>query len=183
MSDSEEPLDSTPRDEAPLCEFGKPLPAPMATRDQGEVMDTIWQLETLVTPQRSPGSQNLKKYWLEFMDRFRHHANPLDESRKLLVICHIPKTHLTRQHNPKDLFSMFLDERAFSVWTVNASNERGIIHFEKHPTCLTAPGWRNFTMRENALPDIALTGVSGWQNAKILMVNTYRPERVGSAGV
>ena len=49
MSDSEEPLDSTPRDEGQLSEFGEPLSAPLAPREQGEVMDTIWQLETLVT--------------------------------------------------------------------------------------------------------------------------------------
>ena len=41
MSDSEEPLESTPRDETSLSEFGEPLPAPLATMDQGGEMDTI----------------------------------------------------------------------------------------------------------------------------------------------
>jgi len=27
------------------------------------VMDTIWRLETLVTPQKGQGSQTLKQYW------------------------------------------------------------------------------------------------------------------------
>ena len=94
MSDSEEPLENTPRDEGQLSEFGEPLPAPLATREHGEVMDKIWQLETLVAPQKGAGSQTLKQYWGEFMARFRHYANPLDESCSVLVICHIDKTQL-----------------------------------------------------------------------------------------
>ena len=67
MSDSEEPLDNTPRDEGQVSEFGEPLPTPLATMDQGEEMDTIWRLETLVIPQKGPGSTTLKQYWVEFM--------------------------------------------------------------------------------------------------------------------
>ncbi len=62
MSDSEEPLENTPRDEGQLSEFGEPLPAPLATREQGEEMETIWQLETLVAPQKGPESTTLKQY-------------------------------------------------------------------------------------------------------------------------
>ena len=42
--------------------------------------------------------------------------------------------------------------------------------------CTTATGWSDFTMRENALPDIALTGLSDWQQAQTLMVNNYRTQ-------
>ena len=52
MSDNDEPLDNTPRDEGQVSEFGGPLPAPLATVEQGEEMDTIWRLETIVTPQK-----------------------------------------------------------------------------------------------------------------------------------
>ena len=88
MSDSDEPFDHCLRDEEPpASEFGEPLPAPLATREQGEVVDTIWRLETLVAPHQ--GSQTLTQYWADFKARFRHYANPLDESPSLLVICHI----------------------------------------------------------------------------------------------
>ncbi len=154
MSDIDEPLENTPRDEGQLSEFGEPHPAPLATREQGQV-NTIRRLETLVAPQKSAGSQTLKQYWGEFMAGFRHYANPLDESRSLLVICHIDKTQLLRQHTTKELVTMFLDERAFSVWKVDSSDKRGFLHFEKHPMCHAITGWGLFTMRENALPDIA----------------------------
>ncbi len=61
MNDGEEPFDHSPRDEEPtMYEFGEPLPAPLATREQGEVMDTMRRLETLVAPQKGQGSQTLK---------------------------------------------------------------------------------------------------------------------------
>ncbi len=68
---------------------------------------------------------------------------------------------------------MFLDDLAFSVWKVDSSDERGLLHFEKHPMCFAITGWRSFTMRENALSDIALTSMSDWQQAQTLMVNQY----------
>ena len=136
-----------------------------------------------MTPQKGPGSTNLKQYWSDFMAHFRHYANPLDESRRLLVICHIIIIPLARQNTPRDLFSLFLDERAFSVWTVNPLDERGILHFEKHPMCYAVTGWPNFIMRENALPDIVLTGLSDWQQVQTLMVNTYRKTLVGQQNV
>jgi hypothetical protein len=49
--------------------------------------------------------------------------------------------------------------------------------------CYAVTGWPNFTMRENALPDIALTGLSDWQQAQTLMVNTYRKTFVGQQNV
>ena len=184
INDSEDPFDHSPRDEEPpASEFGEPLPAPLATREQGEVMDTIWRLENLVTPQKGQGSQTLKQYWGEFMARFRHYANPLDESRTLLVICHVDRTQLLRQHTVRELFAMMLSDRAFSVWRVDSSDERGILLFEKHPMCHAETGWGSFTMRENALPDIALTSMSDWQQAQTLMVNQYRKYFVNQPNV
>ena len=174
MSDSEEPLPNTPLDEVPVSEIGEPLPAPLATVEHGEEMDTIWQMVNMVTPTKGTNSTQLKKYWSEFMARFRHYQHPLDESRTLLVVCHIAKNHLTRNHVPKDIFSLFLDERAFSVWTVHPPDERGILHFEIHPVSKAITGWRNFTMMENSLPDIAMTNLHDWQQGQILMVNTHR---------
>ena len=69
---------------------------------------------------------------------------------------------------------MVLADRAFSVWRVDSSDERGILLFEKHPMCHAETGWGSFTMRENALPDIALTSMSDWQQAQTIMVNQYR---------
>jgi hypothetical protein len=129
MSDSEEPLPNTPLDEVPVSEIGEPLPAPLATVEQGEEMDTIWQMVNMVTPTKGTNSTQLKKYWSEFMARFRHYQHPLDESRTLLVVCHIAKNHLTRNHVPKDIFSLltftFLSFRMVlqvlqKVWTSTA---------------------------------------------------------------
>ncbi len=107
------------------------------------------------------------------MARFRRFDIQMDGSRALLVVCHVSITHLTRNHTPKDVFSLFLYERAFSVWTVNPPGERGIILFEPHATCRAVTNWRKFTMMMNALPDIALTGVSDWQQAQTLIVNFH----------
>ncbi len=41
MSDSEEPLSSTPLDEVPVSEIGELLLAPLATVEQGEEMELI----------------------------------------------------------------------------------------------------------------------------------------------
>ncbi len=41
MSDSEEPLPNTPLDEGPVSEIGEPLPAPLATVEQGQEMEVI----------------------------------------------------------------------------------------------------------------------------------------------
>ena len=47
MNDSDAPFDHSPRyEEPPASEFGEPLPAPLTTREQGEVMDATgtWQV-------------------------------------------------------------------------------------------------------------------------------------------
>ena len=132
MSENDEPFDNTPRDEdIPVSAIGEPLPAPLATAEQGREMETIWRMVSMVTPTKGQLSQSLKQFWTEFMARSRHYVHPLDQSRELLVVCHISVDHLTRNHIPKDLFGLFLDERAFSVWTVNPHEERGFLHFEK----------------------------------------------------
>jgi hypothetical protein len=174
MSDSEEPLSNTPLDEVPVSEIGEPLPAPLATVEQGQEMEVIWRMVNMVTPTKGTNSNQLKKYWSEFMARFRHYQHPLDESRTLLVVCHIPAAHLTRNLSPKEIFGLFLDEKAFSVWAVDPPDERGILHFKLHPVSKAITGWRNFTMMENSLPDIALTNMHDWKQGQILMVNTYR---------
>ena len=92
MSDSEEPMPNTPLDEVPASEIGEPLPAPLATVEQGQEMEVIWRMVNMVTPTKGTNSNQLKKYWSEFMARFRHYQNPLGESRTLLVVCHIPAT-------------------------------------------------------------------------------------------
>jgi hypothetical protein len=66
---------------------------------------------------------------------------------------------------------------------VDSSDERGILLFEKHPMCHALTGWGSFTMRENALPDIALTSMSDWQQAQTLMVNQYRKYFVNQPNV
>ena len=177
MNENDEPFDNTPRDEdIPVSAIGEPLPAPLATAEQGQEMQTIWKLVNMVTPTKGQLSQSLKQFWAEFMARFRHYVHPLDQSRELLVVCHISVDHLTRNHIPKDIFGLFLDERAFSVWTINPHEERGFLHFEKHPLCRAITGWGSFTMMINALPDIALTGLSDWQQAQTLIVNTHHKQ-------
>jgi hypothetical protein len=103
MSDTEEPLQSTPIDEVPVSEIGEPLPAPLSTVKQGEEMDVIWRIVHMVTPTKGTNSTQLKQYWAEFVARYRHYQRPLDESRTLLVICHITANHLTRNYSPKDI--------------------------------------------------------------------------------
>ena len=145
----------------------------MATADQGREMETIWQMITMVTPTTGKDSQSLKKFWNEFMARFRRFQLPLDESRALMVMCHIPLDNLTKGHAPKEVFSLFLDERAFSVWSVTLSDNEDALLFQTHALCRARPEINAFTMMVNALPQIALTGLSDWQQAQTLMVNTY----------
>jgi hypothetical protein len=39
-----------------VSEIGEPLPAPLATVEQGEEMDTIWQMVNMVTPTKGTNS-------------------------------------------------------------------------------------------------------------------------------
>jgi hypothetical protein len=71
------------------------------------------------------------------------------------------------------MFPLLLDERAFSVWSMSPLDDRGLL-FQKHELCRASPGLNEFTMLANSLPEIALTGVSDWQQAQTLMVNTYQ---------
>ena len=97
MTDDDESLTNTPAsDEPPLY--------PMASADQGREMETIWQMVTMVTPTTGKDSQSLKKFWTEFMARFRRFELPLDESRALMVVCHISLDNLTKGHAPKEVF-------------------------------------------------------------------------------
>ena len=57
----------------PRSAIGKPLPAPLAF-DQGDEMDTIWQLAPL-WPHEEPGPSLVKQYWSESMARFQHYEN------------------------------------------------------------------------------------------------------------
>ncbi len=105
MSDNDEPFDHSPRDEElPASAIGEPLPAPLATPEQGQEMESIWWMATMVTPTKGQLSQNLKQFWNEFMARFRRFDIQMDGSRALLVVCHISVDHLTRNHTPKDVF-------------------------------------------------------------------------------
>ena len=169
MRSNDEPLAITPS--SPTVE---PPQFPIATVDQGREMENIWQMVNMVTPTTGTNSTSLKKYWQEFMSRFRHFEMPLDESRALMVICHIPLQHLTKGHGPKEVFSLFLDERAFSVWSVELSIDGVALLFRTHALCRVRPDIRAFTVMVNALPDIALTGLSDWQQAQAMMVNTYQ---------
>ena len=108
------------------------------------------------------------------MSRFRHFEWPLDESRALMVMCHIPLDNLTKGHGPKEVFSLVLDERAFSVWSVTPSDDGKVLLFRTHALCRAEPETNAFTMMVNALPQIALTGLSDWQQAQTLMVNSYQ---------
>ena len=81
MRSNDEPLAITPS--SPTVE---PLQFPIATADQGREMENIWQMVNMVTPTTGTNSQSLKKYWQEFVSRFRHFELPLDESRALMVI-------------------------------------------------------------------------------------------------
>ena len=169
MSDNDEPLAITPT--SPTVE---PPQYPMATADQGREMENIWQMINMVTPTTGTNSQSLKKYWQEFVSRFRHFELPLDESRALMVICHIPLHNLTKGHAPKEVFSLFLDERAFSVWSVTPSDDGEALLLQTHALCRSRPEISAFRMMTNALPQIALTAISDWQQAQILIVNTYQ---------
>ena len=60
MSDSEEPLSNTPLDEVPVSEIGEPLPAPLATVEQGQEMEVIWRMVNMVTPTKGTNSNQLK---------------------------------------------------------------------------------------------------------------------------
>ena len=91
-----------------------------------------------------------------------------------MVICNIPLHNLTKGHAPKEVFSLFLDERAFSVWSMTPSDNGEALLFQTHALCRARPETNAFTMMVNALPQIALTAVSDWQQAQILMVNTYQ---------
>ena len=82
--------------------------------------------------------------------------------------------NLTKGHAPKEVFSLFLDERVFSVWSVTPSDDEGVLLCQTHALCRARPEKSAFTMMVNALPQIALTGVSDWQQAQALMVNTYQ---------
>ncbi len=63
MSDSDEPFDHSPRDEEPSASaIGEPLPAPLATAEQGQEMESIWQMVTMVTPTKGQLSQSLKQF-------------------------------------------------------------------------------------------------------------------------
>jgi hypothetical protein len=146
----------------------------MATADQGREMENIWQMMSMVTQTTGTNSQSLKKFWNEFMARFRQFELPLDDSRALMVVCHIPLYHLTKGHAPKEVFSLFLDERAFSVWSVTPSDNGEALLFQTHALCRARPEINAFRMMTNALPQIALTAVSDWQQAQILMVNMYQ---------
>jgi hypothetical protein len=167
MNVDDETLDNTP----PTIALGEPRSVPLATADQGREMAAIWQIVNLVTPTTGQGSQSLKNFWREFMARFRHYEEPLDASRALLVVCHISLDRL--KGGPKEMFPLLLDERAFSVWSMSPLDDRGLL-FQKHELCRASPGLSEFTMLANSLPDIALTGVSDWQQAQTLMVNTYQ---------
>ena len=91
MNESDEPFDNTPRDEdIPVSAIGEPLPAPLATAEQGREMETIWRMVNMVTPTKGQLSQSLKQFWTEFMARFRHYVHPLDQSRGLFVVCSGP---------------------------------------------------------------------------------------------
>ena len=82
--------------------------------------------------------------------------------------------NLTKGHAPKEVFSLVLDERAFSVWSVTPSDNGEALLFQTHALCRVRPEINEFTMMVNALPQIALTAVSDWQQAQTLMVNTYQ---------
>ena len=74
MSDNDdEPFDHSPRDEDLDSEIGEFLPAPLATAELRVEMTTIWELATIVNPQKGSWSLNLKGYWGDFMARFRHY--------------------------------------------------------------------------------------------------------------
>ena len=50
MSDNDEPFNHSPREEEPpASEIGEPLPAPLATAEQGQEMESIWRMVTMVT--------------------------------------------------------------------------------------------------------------------------------------
>ncbi len=119
--------DETPAS-APTSSPDESPQAPMATAEQGREMEHIWQMMSMVTPTTGTNSQSLKKFWNEFMARFRQFELPLDDSQALMVVCHVPIHHLTKGHTPKEVFSLFLDERAFSVWSVTPSdNEEALL--------------------------------------------------------
>ena len=112
MSENDEPFDNTPREEEiPTTAIGEPLPAPLATADQGQEMESMWQMERMVTPTKGQLSQTLKQFWEEFMARFRKFAIPLDDSRALLVVCHISTDHLTRAR-PQGSFPTILGRKS-----------------------------------------------------------------------
>ena len=147
-------------------------------------MESIWQvMEKMVTPTKGQLSNTLKHFWGEFMERFRKFAIPLDASRALLVVCHILPSHFTRGHAPKEVFQLLLDEKAFSVWTVHTPDDRGILHFEKHSSCRAISGWTDFSMKLNSVPNIALTGIDDWEQAKILLINNYQKIFPGQGNV
>ena len=121
MNADDETLDNTP----PTA-LGEPISARPASADEGREMESIWRMVDMVTPTTGQGSQSLKNFWREFMARFRQVAFPLDESRAVMVVCHISLDHLSRGHGPKEVLSLLLDERAFSVLLslhVHASQE------------------------------------------------------------
>jgi len=168
MNADDEPLDNTP----PAAALGEPRSVPLASADQGREMESIWHVINIVTPTTGPGSQSLKNFWRDFMARFRHFEEPLDASRALLVVCHISLDQL-KGMGPKEMFQLLLDERAFSVWSMSPVNDGGLL-FQKHALCRASQALTEFTMMANSSPEIALTGISDWQQAQSLMVNTYQ---------
>ena len=170
MNVDDETLEHTP----PTNALGEPISVQPASADDGREMESIWRIVEMVTPTTGQGSQSLKNFWRDFMARFRQVAFPLDESRALMVVCHISLEHLTKGYGPKEVLSLLLDERAFSVWTITPPDDGGVVLFRKHAMCRSPPGQNEFTMMANSLPKIALTGVSDWQQAQALMVNTYQ---------
>jgi hypothetical protein len=63
MSDNDEPFDNSPREEEPNASaIGEPLSAPLATAEQGQEMESIWQMVAMVTPTKGQLSQSLKLF-------------------------------------------------------------------------------------------------------------------------
>ena len=68
MSENDEPtLEITHS----LPSIGEPPTYPMLSAERGGELETIWQVQTMVTPTTGTNSQSLKNYWREFVARFR----------------------------------------------------------------------------------------------------------------
>ena len=65
--------------------------ASLATAGLRAETTTIWELAIIVFPQKGSWLINSKAYLSDFVARFRPYEASLDESRAVLVICHIAK--------------------------------------------------------------------------------------------